>query len=309
MQLFDMHCDTLYRAYTENSTLFNDDFHISFGKTRGISPYIQCLAVWIPDEYRGEDAWELFCGCRSLLDEQLAGKGITLCRTADDIRRVTENRSTGAILTVEGGAVLGGRIGRLSSLYDMGVRMMTLTWNGRNELGDGIGEADDMGLTDFGKECVREMERLGIVIDLSHAGEKLFSDVAAITEKPFVTSHSDSRSIGSHKRNLTDEQFCCLMERGGITGLNFCAEFLNNNKTNAKMYDIIRHAEHFLSLGGEKNIAMGGDFDGADIPADMSGIETMPALYELFLRYFPEETVNAIFFGNAFRFFTDILAG
>ena len=309
MRLFDMHCDTLYRAYTEKSTLFDDSFHISFSKAGGISPYIQCLAVWIPDEYRGEAAWELFCGCRALLDEQLAGNGITLCRDADDIRMVTESSGKGVILTVEGGAVLGGRIDRLSALYDMGVRMMTLTWNGRNELGDGIGEADDKGLTAFGKECVCEMERLGMIVDLSHAGEKLFRDVAAITKKPFVTSHSDSRSLGSHKRNLTDEQFRCLMERGGITGLNFCAEFLNNDKTNAKMYDIIRHAEHFLSLGGEKNIAMGGDFDGADIPSDMTGIESMPALYELFLLHFPEVTVNAIFFGNAYRFFTDMLPG
>lgn len=307
MQLFDMHCDTLYRAFTENSTLFNNDFHISFGKLNGISPYIQCLAVWIPDEYRGEAAWELFCGCRALLDEQLPGSGISLCTTADDIRSVTEKCGKGVILTVEGGAVLGGKLERLTSLYNMGVRMMTLTWNGRNEIGDGIGEADDKGLTDFGKAAVKEMEKVGIIIDISHAGEKLFWDVAEITTKSFVASHSNIRTVTPHKRNLTEEQFKELIRRGGITGLNFCAEFLNKNKTNAQMYDIIEHAGYFLSLGGKNNIAMGGDFDGAEIPPDMTGIESMPKLYEMFISHFGREISDAIFFGNAYRFFTENL--
>lgn len=305
MRLFDMHCDTLYRAYTEKSTLFNDSFHISFHKAGGISPYIQCLAVWIPDEYRGEAAWKLFCGCLDTLQEQLTGSDMTWCRTADDIRAVAGRKGTGVILTVEGGAVLGGELSKLQTLSDKGVRMMTLTWNGRNELGDGIGEVSDGGLTDFGRQCVREMERLGMIVDISHAGEKLFWDVAECTTKPFVASHSNLRSVTPHRRNLTEEQFRCLIHRGGITGLNFCVDFLNKNKTKAGMYDIIKHAEAFLALGGEKNLAMGGDFDGADIPQEMSGIETMPVLYEMFQKHFGQELTDAIFFGNAFRFFTE----
>ncbi len=305
--LFDMHCDTLYRAYTEKSTLFNDSFHISYNKTSGISPYIQCLAVWIPDEYRGNAARELFFGCVGKLREQLDGSDIVWCKTADDIKYVEDNKRRGIILTAEGGAVLGGDISALREIYDVGVRMMTLTWNGRNELGDGIGENADGGLTEFGIECVHEMEKLGMIIDVSHAGEKLFWDVADNTTKPFVASHSNIRACSPHKRNLTDEQFRCLMDRGGITGLNFCAEFLNKNKTNAQMYDIIRHTEYFLSLGGKNNIAMGADFDGADIPHDISGIDSMPELYELFLKHFTEDIANAVFFGNAYRFFTDNL--
>ena len=307
MRLFDMHCDTLYRAYTENSGLSDDSFHISFNKTKGIAPYIQCLAVWIPDEYRGEDAWELFCGCAEKLSAELKDKAVTWCRSADDIRRVTEEKGKGIILTVEGGAVLGGRAERIPVLYDMGVRMMTLTWNDRNELGDGIGEAEDRGLTPFGKECVRIMEDCGIIIDLSHAGEKLFYDVAGIARKPFVTSHSNIRTITPQRRNLTEDEFRCLMRMGGITGLNFCAEFLNNNKTNAKMYDIIKHAQTFIELGGKSFIAMGADFDGADIPADMKGVETMPELYDMFVSELGAETTDAVFFGNAYRFFTENL--
>lgn len=307
MRLFDLHCDTLYRAYTENSTLFDDSFAISFNKTVGISPFIQCLAVWIPDEYRGENAWELFCGCVELLKKQLHGTNITWCKCADDIKKVCKEKSVGIILTVEGGAVLGGNIDKLREIYDMGVRMMTLTWNGRNELGSGIGEENDGGLTNFGKECVKEMERLGIIVDISHAGEKLFWDVADIAKKPFIASHSNSRSIAPHRRNLTDEQFFCLKDRGAITGMNFCAEFIDKDKTNVKMYDIIKHIEYFVSLGGEKCISIGGDLDGAELPKDMFGIESMNVLYEKVGDRFGQELTDAVFFGNSYRFFTENL--
>ena len=307
MQLFDLHCDTLYRAYTESSTLFDDRYDISFNKTDGISPYIQCLAVWIPDEYRKERAWELFCGCVGLLKKQLEGTNITWCRCAGDIKRVYVEKGRGIILTVEGGAVLGGDIDKLREIYDMGVRMMTLTWNGSNELGDGIGEEKDRGLTSFGKECIGKMERLGMVVDISHAGEKLFWDVADIAKRPFIASHSNSRSIAPHRRNLTDRQFLCLKSRGALTGMNFCTEFIDKDKTNAKMYDIIKHIGYFLSLGGERCIAMGGDLDGAELPQDMSGIESMNALYERVSEHFGQELADAVFFGNAYRFFIENL--
>ena len=304
MQLFDLHCDTLYRAYTEKSTLFNDSFHISFNKTGEISPYIQCLAVWITDEYRGENAEKFFLGCVNKLEEQLKGTDIKWCKNGEDIRNVQSKKQKGIILTVESGAVLGGKIENISMLKKYGVKMMTLTWNGRNELGDGVGVENGGGLSAFGKQAVKEMEKNNIVVDVSHASEKLFYDVAEIAEKPFCASHSDSKTITPHKRNLTNEQFEIIKNSGGLVGLNFCRDFLNKRATNAEMYDIIRHAEHFLSLGGEKTLAIGGDFDGADIPYDINGIETMPKLYELFLKQnYSQSLVDDIFFNNAADFF------
>ena len=304
MKLFDLHCDTLYRVYTEKSTFFNDSFHISFNKSKGILPYIQCFAVWIPDEYRGEAALELFKGCVEKLDEQLAGTDIIRCRNNDDIKYAAEKGKNGAVLTVEGGAVLAGKIENIGLLKKEGVRMMTLTWNGSNELGDGVGAANAKGLNAFGREVVKEMEKQGIVVDISHASEMMFYDVAEISEKPFAASHSDAKAVSPHRRNLTDEQFGVIRDRGGIVGLNFCVDFLNKTATKAKMYDIIRNAEHFLSLGGEKTLAVGGDLDGADIPSDMRGIESLPELYEMFLHHnYSESLVDDIFFNNAFRFF------
>lgn len=303
MKLFDLHCDTLYRAYTENSSLFQNDFHISLERAADIKPYIQCLAVWIPDEYRKNQAWELFSGCCRLLEKQLENTDIKICQNAGDIEYITQNQKQGVILTVEGGAVLGGDLSKVQTLYDMGVRMMTLTWNGRNELGDGIGELNDNGLTEFGKEVIREMERVGIIIDISHAGEKMFRQVAELAKKPFIASHSNIRTVSPHKRNLTEQQFCCLKERGGLAGINFCIEFLHKDKTNAKIYDIISVAEKFLNLGGENHIAIGADFDGADIPKEITGIESMQKIHELFLREFGKAITEKIFFHNAERFF------
>lgn len=302
-----MHCDTLYRAYTEKSSLFDDSFHISFGKTQGIDTYIQCLAVWIPDEYRGDDAWELFCGCYEKLKEDISGTDIRWLKSADDIRSLAKSGGRGVILTVEGGAVLGGKIERVRELYDLGVRMMTLTWNGENELGDGIMDERDRGLTAFGRDVVREMEKVGMIVDISHAGEKMFSDVAEMAERPFAASHSNARTLCGHRRNLTDAQFDELVKRGGITGLNFCEYFLNNDKTKASIYDIIKNADHMMKRGGTGSVAMGADFDGADIPKDILGIETMPVIYDRFVKEFGAETADAVFFGNAYRFFTENL--
>lgn len=309
MKLFDLHCDTVYRAFTEKSTLFNDSYHISLNKTKEMTPYIQCFAAWIPDEYRGEAAQALFRGCAEALKKQLQGTGAVICRTASQLEHVRSSGGIGAILTVEGGAVLAGRLENIEMLRREGVKMMTLTWNGANELGDGVGVENAGGLTPFGRQAVAEMEKNDIIIDVSHASEKLFYEVAECTRKPFVASHSDSKRLCPHKRNLTDEQFGIIRERNGLVGLNFCVDFLNKTATNAKMYDIIRHAEHFLSLGGEKCLAIGGDFDGADIPDDVSGIEAMPRLYEMFLHHnFSEALVNDIFFDNAFRFFQGTMA-
>ncbi len=305
MKLFDLHCDTLYRAYTENGHLLHNNFHISFDKADGLAPYIQCMAVWIPDEYRGKDAERLFDGCVHTMKTQLADTAIRWCKSKQDIELAVRQNQKAVILTAESGAVLNGKLENIPKLADIGVRMMTLTWNGTNELGDGVGvEENNRGLSEFGRQCIGEMEKHHIIVDVSHASEKIFDEVAQIAQKPFVASHSDAKEICYHRRNLTDHQFAVIQQKGGIVGMNFCRDFLHKDKTKAKMYDIIRHIEHFLSLGGEKVIAMGGDFDGADIPSDMKGLPSMLELYELLLRHnYSEQLLEDIFFYNAYRFF------
>lgn len=192
------------------------------------------------------------------------------------------------VLTVEGGAVLGGKLANLEKLADRGVKMMTLTWNGENELGGGADTA--LGLTPFGREALKEMERLSIVADVSHASDALFYDVAEIAEKPIVASHSNARAVCPHRRNLTDRQFQILRDKGGLVGLNFCVHFLRED-SNAHFEDLLRHADHFWSLGGETTLCLGSDYDGTDVPPELDGIEKMQDLYELFLKHNYKESL------------------
>lgn len=308
MKLLDLHCDTLYRAFTENGGLSDNDFHIAFNRTSDIRPYVQCMAVWIPDELRKEEALRLFDGCRKKLGDELKSGAARLVRLARDISYVEENRGKGVILTVEGSAVLGGKLGNIDYLADCGVKIMTLTWNGACEIGDGVGVENARGLTSFGKEAIKRMEQVGIAVDISHASVPLFYDVAELAEKPFCASHSNSRAVCPHRRNLTDEQFGIIRDSGGVVGLNLSRGFLREDEDKACMEDVLRHAEHFLSLGGEKTLAIGTDFDGTDIPEDMTGIESMAELYELFLKHnYKEELLEDIFYNNARGFLSYFL--
>ncbi|MDP4120195.1 MAG: membrane dipeptidase, partial [Bacillota bacterium] len=196
-----------------------------------------------------------------------------------------------------------GKLENVKLLSEHGVRAMTLTWNGQNEIGSGVCVENPRGITSFGRGVIHEMEKYKIAVDVSHASEKLFYDVADIAKRPFIATHSNSRAICPHKRNLTDEQFEIISKSGGIVGLVFARDFLTDN-VEAKMKDIIRHAEHFLSIGGENSICLGSDFDGTDIPKDMTGIESLETLYELFLREnYNESLLNKIFFENALNFY------
>lgn len=303
MKLFDLHCDTLYRAFFENGGLFNNDFHISFDRIDSIEPYIQCMAIWVPDEFRNKNAIQLFENCRKKLNDELKDTNIKIICSQDDIIEIESKKGKGVVLTVEGGAVLGGKLENVDYLAKCGVKIMTLTWNGNCELGDGIGVEGAKGLTDFGKSVVAKMEQNGIIVDVSHSSVPMFYDVAELSTRPFCATHSNSKQICPHRRNLTDEQFSIIRDKGGIVGLNLSRGFLREDEDKACMLDVLRHAEHFLSLGGEKTLAIGTDFDGTDIPIDMTGIESMNKLYELFLKHnYNEKLLEDIFFNNARNF-------
>lgn len=304
LKIFDLHCDTLKRAIDENKSLFSKDFYIDIEKGLKYENWVQCFAIFIPDEFRGEKAFDLFKKASKKLKTECKNYNlkIKLCEDFKKIDLSQKNRCE-AIFTVEGGAVLAGRLSNLDYLHNCGVKMMTLTWNGNCELGDGIGVENPKGLTEFGFEAIKKMEKLKIIIDVSHASDALFYDVAENTHLPFVASHSNSRTVCNNKRNLTDDQFKIVVKRGGIVGINFCKYFLNS-KNEANIYDIIKHVDYFLSLGGEKNISLGSDFDGADMPDGIVGIESMEKLYETFLKCgYKEDLVRDVFFNNAYNFF------
>ncbi len=305
MKFFDLHCDTLYKAFTENGSIYDNNYNLSLKRGLKNSPWFQCFAIWIPDEYRGEKAVSLVNNSYNLLKKEIKNhEGVILqCKNKDDFLRTKEDNKCGVVFTIEGGGALGSNLDNLKIFKNLGVKMITLTWNGSCEIGDGSGVKNGKGLTKFGIDVIKEMNNLDIVIDLSHASDKLFYDVLNVSNKPVVATHSNSRKICNHRRNITDEQFKLIRECGGLVGLNFCKDFLSEH--NPSKYDIIKHTEHFLSLGGEKTICIGSDFDGADFPDGITGIESIESLAENFLRCnYSENLVEDIFFNNAYKFFT-----
>ncbi len=305
MDIFDLHCDTAFECAVRLGCvdLMNGAWHISIPRGEAIAHWRQVFAIFMPDEYRGDSAIAHYERVRNYIYSQAD-------LFPDEFRIVTDaaqfrdaGGKCGAILSVEGGSALAGRIERVQSLYDDGVRLVTLTWNEANELGDGILAEQGRGLTPFGRDAVREMNRLGMAVDVSHLSDAGFYDVAEISDAPFVASHSNARKLCGHRRNLTDDMINIIKSRGGLIGLNFYVGFLRDDE-NAHMTDILRLAEYMLSLGCEDCLCLGSDFDGCDIPPDMTGIESMSELYEAFLRLnYSEALVNNIFSHNAEKYF------
>lgn len=293
MQFFDFHCDTPYRCYKENGNLINNEFHVSLNKAKDIEKWMQCMAVWIPDTYKGNDAFNFY---QAVYDRFASLSSGMIVKYKEDF----ESLSKGFIMTVEGGSVIAGDLDNISKLSKMGIKILTLTWNGLNEIGGGADT--NIGITPFGIKALADLERNNIIVDVSHASDKLFYDVYKYHSKPFIATHSNSRKLCNHRRNLTDEQFMIIKECGGVVGLNFCRTFLEE-QGNAKMEHIFAHAEHFLSLGGDNTVAIGSDFDGADMPDGVLGIQSIGEVYNYFLsKNYNEDIVKKIFFQNGYDF-------
>lgn len=298
MRFFDLHCDTLYKAFNENKSLISNDCHISLKKGEMFDKWIQCCAVWIPDEIRGENAVRLVENCCEFLHAELNKPE----STAKQIDNVGDSGKSNIMLILEGGACLGGKLENVERFRRLGARAMTLTWNGSCELGDGADVKNSNGLTAFGKAVIKEMERFGMVVDLSHAGDRLFDDVIQIVRRPVIATHSNSRTVFPHRRNLTDQQFEAIRKSGGIVGLNFHKYFLSGDNQSVK--DLIKHTEYFLSLGGENTVAFGSDFDGAEMPDDIKDITYIDKIYNSFLKInYKEELLDKLFFKNAYNFY------
>lgn len=301
MRYFDLHCDTLFECEKKKIGLVDNGLHVNFNKAN-METYIQCFAAWIPDSLRGEAAFEHFVKLASVFREEARKGSFIPMNRREDLQRAEGFR--GGILTIEGGAAFGGKLDAIRTAASLGVKMVTLTWNGSNELGTGIGCDDkSIGLTDFGKKAVCVMEQVGIIPDVSHSSKHLFDDLCCCMEGPFVASHSNSQKLCGHRRNLSDEQFLEICRRKGLVGINFFRDFLNDDADNASMEDIFEHADYFLSLGGQDCVAMGSDFDGSDMPKDMTGIESIEKLVEIFLRHnYSEGLVDKLFYKNAADF-------
>ena len=279
MKFFDLHSDTITECYSQNKSLSDNDLHISLERGYYLDEWTQVFAIWIPDKIRGDEAEEYY--------EKI------LSRYREEIKNAEK---VNPILAVEGGAVLNGKVENVERLYRDGVKIITITWKGDNELASGSFSETDKGLTPFGKEAVSEMVKYGIVPDVSHLGDKSFYDLCEFTDFPFIASHSNAYTVNPHVRNLKDEQIKEIVRRKGLIGLNFYNTFLGEGDSSQML---IKHAEHILGLGGEDVLAMGSDFDGCSINPEIRGIEKMGSLYSVFENHFGRKLTDKIFYENA----------
>ena len=301
---FDAHCDTALPVHVLGKSLYENDLHLDLKRLSAFAPCAQVFAVCV--ERCADLTGATDAVLDSLLRELEANREyVQLCRNEVDITNTIQSGRIAALLSVEGAERLGCSLEKLRALYACGLRIVHLTWNDDNVL-SGAALGSGSGLTAAGREFVRAAQSMGVALDLSHISERGFWDVLETAEKPVLAGHSNARALCDHPRNLTDAQFAALVKCGGAAGLNFCTDFLGGTRDADA---IAAHAEHWLSLGGEKTVCLGTDFDGIpELPGGIDGAESMGEVYNAMLRRnFPEDTVRDIFWNNLWKFFGRVL--
>ena len=279
---FDAHCDTLSRCAAEGWSLWENPGHLDLRRLAAYRPANQVFALYLDsEEVPPADRFAALKAQAAVLQrEQAAG------RWGD------------ALLSLEGAELLGCDEALLPVVKDWGVKWVNLTWNHPNALSGSCRTGE--GLTAKGRSFARRCWELGLGVDVSHLSDKGFWDLLEIQEGPVLASHSDCRALCDHPRNLTDQMAKALMAAGGFIGLNFCVHFLGEDPT---VDTVAAHLEHFLELGGEDHVGLGGDFDGADVPGDLSGVQDLPRLWEaLYRRNYPESLIQKVAYQNLERF-------
>ena len=302
MNFFDNHCDTVSHLLDTNEDLQSSSAHISLKKAAKFDRWAQLFALFIDDSKGAKNAYQRYLLEREYFFAQIEKhkNEIMQCRTAQDLETAFQQKKCAAILSVENGSMLGGDINRLLQLQQDGVKLLTLTWYGENEIG--FGSKLGGKLKPFGREVVKALPNYDILPDISHLSDEGVEEVFCLTQGAIVASHSNVRSVVPHYRNLTNAHIQELIERKGLIGINLYMPFLTQAQT-ASRDDVYRHLEAFLALGAQDILAFGTDFDGAQVPPDVADIGEIPALYEYLSRKnYSDALLEKIFFGNAYCF-------
>ncbi|WP_321972522.1 dipeptidase [Paratractidigestivibacter sp.] len=332
----DMHCDTAvrlawhsasaelraalgrdyyYRWDAENPPAARDlaknHCHVSLEKI-GDVPWAQCFACFIPDELTPAQAVEFQEHVWGCFQNQLANNPqVTLAKSAEDARGTLDAGGVCAIRTIENARLFAEDLGLVEKLAAEGLQMASLSWNAGGPLASGHDTSEHMSAT--GAAALAELERCRVAIDVSHLNDECFADVSARATRPFCASHSNSRAVCGHPRNLTDDQFRAIMAAGGVTGLNYCGGFITDGAWGEKSKDVtfeqvVSHLEHWLDLGGEDAIALGGDLDGADVPVFLDGADHIPAFQERLVAHFGHDLAEKLCHKNALAFLERVQA-
>lgn len=312
MNSIDLHCDTIMRLMAGQGTegLYRNTLSVDIEKLRAGKAQAQFFAMFINVKKDGDP----FERAQNMIDRfyreiEDNRQYIAVAKNYEDFQQQQKQGLLSAFLTIEEGGALKGDLDNLRSFYRRGVRLITLTWNYPNEIGypNALPEYRATGLTAFGKSVVAEMNRLGMLIDVSHLSDQGFYDVASLTQNPFVASHSNARSVTAHPRNLTDDMIKIVAEKGGVTGINFEKSFLGNAPV-SRVEDMIAHIRHIHKIGGIEVLAIGSDFDGISPELELAHAGQIGKLAAaLEAAGFSEAEIEKICWRNALRVIKDTL--
>lgn len=312
--VFDGHCDTILEVLNHKRSLGSRTLvgHLDIPRMKEGGVDVQFFAVFIEDIYKPDRSLKrtlqlIDCFYKEIEKNQ---DDISLVTNYNQIEEVNSAGKIAAILSIEGGEALEGDLGVLRVLYKLGVRLLTLTWNQRNQIADGIGESrTGSGLTKFGLKVIDEMNRLGMLIDVSHLSETGFWDVIKRSKAPIVASHSNCYALCPHLRNLKDEQIKALADKGGVIGITFVPNFLTQEKRKTTVGDVIKHIDYLVEKVGVDYIGLGSDFDGTDgLPLGLEGVDKVPNITgELLDRGYKEKDIKKILGENFLRVFKEVV--
>ena len=296
------------RNFAERS----DKGHVDLPRLSESGVDLQVFAAYIQPEYKIERALHRVMQLADRFYQMLdAHKDkMALFTKVSDVYEAERTEKIAAMLSIEGGEAVEADLGILRMLHKLGVRAITLTWNERNQIADGAAEGRTKGgLTNFGVELVGEMNKLGMVVDVSHLSDTGFFDVIQTTKSPIVASHSNCRALCNHRRNLTDEMIKLLADNGGVMGMNFAPAFVDEKKDNASLERVLDHVDHIVKVVGADYVGLGSDFDGIEsTPKGLEDVTKMPYFTEgLMKRGYKEDDIVKILGGNLLRVFKKVI--
>lgn len=309
MHVIDLHCDVLWKlANAKGKLRFQDspELDVNLQRMKKGKVKIQAFAIFIEPEVPSQQKFDEVLAQIDYFFEEVLGKHpeIKHLRSWSEFQQLKENE-IGAFLTLEGVDAIGNDLKKLRILYQLGVRSVGLTWNQANLAADGVGEERGGGLTSLGKQIVKMNNEYRVLTDVSHLSEKGFWDVMELADYPIAT-HSNARSLCEHPRNLTDAQAEAMFQKGGMIHLVYNPPFLKE-QAQATIDDLVKHIDHFCSLGGARQIGLGSDFDGiTEKVQELSDASMTQNLIEHLLKYFKEEIVRGFAYENFLNYIKNI---
>ncbi len=308
--MIDLHCDTIMQLldHPDSGDLYRNTWKIDIEKLQKAHSKVQDFALFI-NLGDTNDPYGRYEEMRNLCTTQihLYGEHIQHVLSYQDVESVYKSGKIGALMSIEEGGVLGGDLDKLKQAYQDGVRLITLTWNYPNGLGEPHCGEQHKKLTPKGIEFVEAMQDLGIIVDCSHLNDAGTEQLGDILDVPFIASHSNAREVTAHTRNLPDNLIKLIANKGGVIGLNFAQSFLGTSPV-SRIEDIVKHGLYLINKGGEDVVALGTDFDGIKPNTEIKDASEMYRLYDAFKEAgLSVDQCEKLFWKNADRLLKEIL--